>query len=155
MIDIGAKATHLNIIEKGNLVLNRNIPVGGETITKKIAEGLKISINRAEQFKKDFGLNQASLIPETIKPVLLTIKNETAQLHSIYKTRGKNFDKLIIVGGGANLPGLSEFFKDLGIKIIVGDALAQLSYNPEIKSVVDQYASNLSVAIGLALRTHK
>ncbi len=29
LIDIGAKSTHLNITEKGNLILSRNVPVGG------------------------------------------------------------------------------------------------------------------------------
>ncbi len=155
LIDIGAKATHLNITEKGNLVLTRNIPVGGETITKKIAESLKVSVTRAEQFKKDFGLNQVSLIPETIKPILMSIKTEAKQLQSIYQARGKKFDKIIIVGGGSNMPGLIEFLNDMGPKVIKGDPLQKVSYNPELKPILSQYAGNLAVAIGLAMRTHQ
>lgn len=155
LIDIGAKATHLNIVENGNLLLTRNVPVGGETITTKIAESLKISISRAEQFKKDFGLNQASLIPETIKPILMTIKSEARQLQSIYQAKSKKFDKIIVVGGTANLPGLNEFFSDLGPTILNGDPLTKLTYSSEIKPVLFQYATNLTVAIGLALRTNK
>jgi len=155
LIDVGAKATHLNIVENGNLLLTRNIPVGGETITTKIAESLKISRERAEQFKKDFGMKQASLIPETIKPILTTIKNETKQLQSIYQAKAKKIDKIIIVGGTANLPGLNEFFSDLGAQIVNGDPLSKLTYSQAIKPVLEQYATNLSVAIGLALRTNK
>ncbi len=155
LIDIGAKQTHLNIIEKGNLVLTRNIPVGGESITLIIADSLKISYGRAEQFKKDFGINQASLIPETIKPILMKIKSEAKQLQSLYKARSKNFDKIILVGGGANLPGFRDFLNDLGPKIIIGDSLSQLVFNPELKPILQQYSSNLSVAIGLALRNEK
>ena len=155
MIDIGAKLTHLNITEKGNLLLSRNVPVGGDTITGKIAESLKISMARAEQFKKDFGINQSSMIPETIRPILNTIKVEARQLQNIYQTKGKKFDKIIIVGGGANLPGLDDFFSDLGPKVIHGDPLSRLTYNQELKTVVSAYASNLAVAIGLALRTSK
>ncbi len=155
LIDIGARSTHLNITEKGNLVLTRNIPVGGETITHKIAESLKISLARAEQFKKDFGLVQASVIPETIRPILTNIKSEARQLQGIYEARGKKFDKIIIVGGTANLPGLSEFFADMGPKVINGDPLGRVEYNPNVKAAVMQYSSNLAVAIGLALRTTK
>ncbi len=155
LIDIGAKATHLNIVENGNLLLTRNVPVGGETITNKIAESLKISAARAEQFKKDFGLNQASLIPETIKPILMTIKGEARQLQGIYQAKSKKFDKIIVVGGTANLPGLNDFFSDLGPTIVNGDPLAKLSYAPEIKNILSQYSTNLTVAIGLALRTNK
>jgi type IV pilus assembly protein PilM len=155
LIDIGAKATHLNITEKGNLVLTRNIPLGGESITNKIAESLKISFARAEQFKKDFGINQTSLIPETIKPILMNIKMEAKQLQGICQARGKKFDKILIVGGGANLPGLNEFFSDMGPKVINGDPLSRLTFNPELKTLLAQYAGNLAVAIGLALRTTK
>jgi len=155
LIDMGAKSTHLNITENGNLVLTRNIPVGGDTITTKIAESLKISPMRAEQFKKDFGLKQASLIPEAIKPILMTVKNEVRQLQSIYSARAKRFDKVIVVGGSANLPGLHEFFSDLGLPIVNGDPLGRISYPAEIKPSLSQYATNLAVAIGLALRTTK
>lgn len=155
LIDIGAKTTHLNITERGNLLLTRNIPVGGETITDKISQSLRITKARAEQFKKEFGINQASIIPETIKPILMTIKQEAIQLQSIYRARSKIFDKIILVGGGSNLPGMIEFLSDLGVPITKGDPLNRLTYNPELKPLLSQYSGNLAVAIGLALRTTK
>ncbi|MHB8871008.1 MAG: type IV pilus assembly protein PilM [Candidatus Doudnabacteria bacterium] len=154
IIDVGAKSTHLNIVENGNLLLTRNIPMGGDTITQKIAESLKISMVRAEQFKKDFGLTQSNLIPENIKPILANIKSEAKQLQGIYEARGKKFDKIMIVGGTANLPGLNEFFSDMDAKIVNGDPLSKLTFPADLKPVISQYAENLSVAIGLALRAH-
>ncbi|MEK7075889.1 MAG: type IV pilus assembly protein PilM [Patescibacteria group bacterium] len=154
IIDVGAKSTHLNIVENGNLLLTRNIPMGGDTITQKIAESLKISMVRAEQFKKDFGLTQSNLIPENIKPILANIKSEAKQLQGIYQARGKKFDKIMIVGGTANLPGLNEFFSDMDAKIVNGDPLSKLTFPADLKPVISQYAENLSVAIGLALRAH-
>jgi len=155
IVDIGAKSTHLNITEAGNLVLARSVPIGGETITNKISEALKISYVRAEQFKKDFGINQASLIPETIKPILLALKTEVRQLQTIYQARGKKFDKILLTGGGANLPGLTDFFNDLGTKVTLGDPLSRLNYNQELKPFLSQYSGSLAVAIGLALRVNK
>ncbi|TSC66438.1 MAG: type IV pilus assembly protein PilM [Candidatus Doudnabacteria bacterium Gr01-1014_77] len=154
IVDVGAKSTHLNIVENGNLLLTRNIPMGGDTITQKIAESLKISLVRAEQFKKDFGLTQSNLIPENIKPILANIKSEAKQLQGIYQARGKKFDKIMIVGGTANLPGLNEFFSDMDAKIVNGDPLSKLTFPADLKPVISQYAENLSVAIGLALRAH-
>lgn len=155
IIDIGAKVTHINIIEKGNLVLTRNIPIGGETITTRISESLKISAARAEQFKKEFGVNQSKLVPETIKPIINTIKSEVRQLQSIYTAHGKKLDKIITVGGGSNLPGVADYLSDIGVKIVNGDPMSRISYNPEIKPFLSQFSSNLAVAIGLALRTAK
>jgi len=154
IVDVGARSTHLNIVENGNLLLTRNIPMGGDTITQKIAESLKISMVRADQFKKDFGLTQSNLIPESIKPILANIKSEAKQLQGIYQARGKKFDKIMIVGGTANLPGLNEFFADMDAKIVNGDPLLRLTFPADLKPVISQYAANLSVAIGLALRAH-
>lgn len=155
MIDIGAKTTHLNITENENLVLTRNIPVGGETLTQKISESLKISVSRAEQFKKEFGINQTSLIPEMIRPILMQIKQEAMQLQNIYHAKGKKFDKILLVGGGANLPGFSDFLSDLGVPIVKGDPLGQLRFNKQLEPLLKQYSANLAVAIGLALRDVK
>jgi type IV pilus assembly protein PilM len=152
LIDIGAKSTHLNIVEAGNLLLTRNVPVGGETITNTIAGTLKVTYARAEQFKKDFGINQESVIPQTIKPILAQIKGEAQQLVNIYRAQSKKFDKLVVVGGGANLPGLDAFFGDLGPTVIHGDPLSRLTYNPSLKVLLSQYSGSLAVAIGLALR---
>jgi type IV pilus assembly protein PilM len=155
MVDIGAKNTHLDIIEHGNLVLTRNVPIGGETITNKIAASLNITAARAEQFKKEFGLNQASVIPEMVKPILSNIRQEVVQVQSIYHARGKTFDKIILVGGGANLPGFMEYLSDLGPQIVKGDPLSQISYNPQLEPLLRQYSTSLAVSIGLALRTSK
>ncbi len=153
LVDLGAKTTHLDIIEQGNLVLTRTIPVGGETITQKIASSLTISLNRAEQFKKEFGINQSSVIPEMIRPILAGIKQEISQVQSIYRARNKSFDKIVLVGGGANLPGFAEYLADLGPKIVQGDPLSQITYNADLGPLLKQSAASLSVAIGLALRT--
>ncbi len=153
LVDLGAKTTHLDIIEQGNLVLTRTIPVGGETITQKIASSLTISLNRAEQFKKEFGINQSSVIPEMIRPILAGIKQEISQVQSIYRARNKSFDKIVLVGGGANLPGFAEYLADLGPKIVQGDPLSQMTYNADLGPLLKQSAASLSVAIGLALRT--
>ncbi len=152
LVDIGAKSTHLNIVEKGNLLLTRNLPVGGETITNAIAHSLQVTYARAEQFKKDFGIKQENVIPATIKPILTQIKGEAQQLVSIYRARSKNFDKLVVCGGGSNLPGLDSFFGDLGPTVIHGDPLSRLTYDPKLKTLLSQYSGSLAVAIGLALR---
>jgi type IV pilus assembly protein PilM len=154
LVDLGAKTTHLDIIEQGNLVLTRTIPVGGETITEKIASSLTISNARAEQFKKEFGINQSPVIPEMIKPILAGIKQEISQVQNIYRARNKSFDRIVLVGGGANLPGFAEYLADIGPKVVQGNPLSQLTYSAELTPILRQYSANLSVAIGLALRTN-
>ncbi len=152
IIDIGAKATGLNILENGFLRLSRNLSIGGDTITQKISDSLRVSFFRAEQFKKEFGVGSSTFIPETVKPVLNLIKNEVKQLLVIYQTHNIKVDKIILVGGGANLPGIAEYFGDLNIKVELGDCLKTVGYNQELSSVLKRYQLSLPIALGLALR---
>lgn len=152
IIDVGAKSTGLNIVENGLLKLSRNLNIGGDTVTNSIAQSLNITPLRAEQFKRSFGVSGATFIPETIKPVLNLIKNETKQLLAIYRTRNVQVDKVYLVGGGASLPGLADFFSDIGVPVELGNPLTQVKVEADVVPVVSRYALSLPVAIGLALR---
>lgn len=153
IIDIGARNTSLNLVDKGFLRVSRNILVGGETITSGIAEGLRISEARAEQFKKDLGLTATSQqIPQAIRPPLDTIKNETSQLINIFEASGGAIQEIIFTGSGARLPGLTQYFSELGPKTAMGDPLKFISFNPAIQASLRQVSLSLSVAVGLAMR---
>ena len=153
IIDIGAKSTGINIIKNGLLQLSRNINVGGDTITNRIAQALGISDTRAEQFKRDFGVSQSSFLPEAIKPVLNIIKTEVRQLLTLYSTQDSKVEKIILVGGGANLPGIDAYFKDLGSSIELGNPLKNVAYPQSSELLLKRFSFHLSVAIGLALRS--
>ncbi len=153
IIDIGAKATGLNVVKNGLLQLTRNLNIGGDTITERIAESLNITFSRAEQFKKEFGVNGDNFLPETIKPVLNIIKNEVKQLVSIYQSHNVSIDNILLVGGGSQLPGTADYFKDLGSTVYLGNSLAQVSYPQSVEALLARSRAQLPVAIGLALRT--
>lgn len=152
IIDIGARSTGLNIIENGFLRLSRNLNIGGDTITDKIAQALNISIFRAEQFKKDFGVSKSAFIPDTIRPILNIIKNEVKQLLTIYESQNIKVEKILLVGGGTNMPGIVEFFNDLKIQVELGNPLKSVAYNQTLEPVLKRYSSSLAISIGLALR---
>jgi type IV pilus assembly protein PilM len=152
IIDIGARSTGLNVIEGGFLRLSRNLNIGGDTITDKIAQALNISVFRAEQFKKDFGISNSTFIPDTVKPVLNLIKNEVKQLLTIYQSQNIQVEKILLVGGGSNLPGIAGFFEDLNIKVELGNPLAAVGYAKDLEPVLKRYSLSLPIAIGLALR---
>ncbi len=152
IIDIGAKSTGINIIEKGLLRLSRNLNIGGDTITKKIAQTLNITEARAEQFKKDFGIQSSTFLPDSIKPVLSLIKSEVKQLLTILQSHNASLDEIILAGGGANMPGIVEFFKELNVPVTQGNALQGVGYGSENKEVLERYELSLPIAIGLALR---
>lgn len=152
IIDIGGKVTGINFIKQGLLHLTRNLNIGGDTITEKIAQALNLELNRAEQFKRDFGLNGTDFLPEAVKPVLLSIKNEVKQLITLYKSHSVEIDRVVLTGGGSQMPGLVEYFKDLELEVINGNILANIGYPNHAEGALKRFGMQLPVAIGLALR---
>lgn len=153
IIDIGAKVTGLNFVRQGSLQLTRNLSIGGDTITDRIAQALNLSTARAEQFKRDFGLHGTDFLPEAVKPVLSTIKTEVGQIMGIYKAHNVATDRIVLVGGGAQLPGIAEYFTtELGVPTILGEPLARVSYPDNVKAILSRYSLHLTIAIGLAIR---
>ena len=153
IIDIGARVTGLNFVRHGTLQLTRNLGIGGDTITERIAQALNLSMPRAEQFKRDFGLRNTDFLPEAVKPVLAMMKNEISQIMGIYKAHNVAVDRIIVVGGGAALPGITDYFPaELGVKAMVGDPLAGLVYAEAVKPILSRFALHLPIAIGLAMR---
>lgn len=153
IIDIGAKVTGLNFVRHGSLQLTRNLSIGGDTITERIAQALNLSPERAEQFKRDFGLQGTDFLPEAVKPVLSVIKTEIAQIIKLYNSHTVTTDRIVLVGGGAQLPGIVEYFQtELGIPTVLGNTLAQVEFDEAVKPVLSRYSLHLSIAIGLAIR---
>lgn len=152
IIDIGAKVTGINFVTNGLLQLTRNLNIGGDTITEKIGQTLNLQLPRAEQFKRDFGLNSTEFLPEAVKPVLNNIKSEVKQIIDLYKSHNVNAERVILVGGGAQMPGLKRYFSDVAPNVIMGDVLQKISYPEQVEPVLKRFSLQLPVAIGLAMR---
>jgi len=153
IVDLGARNTSLNLVDKGFLRVSRNLGVGGDTITNGISRSLKVSSGRAEQFKKDLSIaGEIKELPQVIREVLDTIKYETLQLVKIFESSGGRIQEVILAGAGAQLPGLISFFDDTGLKCKLGEPLKFVSYDPRLKANLQEVGLSLSVALGLAMR---
>ena len=152
IIDIGAKVTGINFVKEGLLQLTRNLNIGGDSITERIAQTLNLQPARAEQFKRDFGLNSTDFLPEAVKPVLNSILAEVKQILDLYKAHQVQVDRIVLVGGGVQMPGLKEYFTGLAPQVVYGNAIAKLSYPAEVEPVLKRFSMQLPVAVGLALR---
>ncbi len=159
IVDIGAVATDIVVFSEGIPMLTRSIDVGGDTITKTIASTLRVSNERAEQFKRDFFIStqgtSESNIPKAIEFVVNSITNEIRYVLNLYQNQGthRNIDKIILSGGSAFLTNLPEYFtKLLNIRTYIGDPWARVSYPVELKPVWNEIGPRFAVAVGLGLR---
>lgn len=158
IVDIGAVATDIAVMVDGIPLINRSIDVGGNTITKSIAQSLNIDLDRAEQFKRDFGISSGqssvSQIPKTIEFVVSQIINEIRFVLNLYRSQGSGpIEKVVLSGGSAFLLNLPEYLeKTLSMKTFVGDPWARIVYPLELKPVLQEIGPRFAVAIGLAMR---
>jgi type IV pilus assembly protein PilM len=155
LLDIGGSATDVFVIVKGFPILTRTIEVGGRAITNAIAERLKVNLDRAEQFKRDFGMkNGQQQIPTVIQEAMSGIVSEMKNVLKLYY--GKNQEKItkvILSGGDAQMKSLAKYIEDeVEIKTYVGNPWARISYPPALGSVLETIGPHFAVAVGLAMR---
>lgn len=161
MIDMGATATTISVVADSVPLINRSIDVGGISITKAIANSLNIEPDRAEQFKRDFGLaqpnaNGESPIPKRIQFMMTSIINEIRYVLKQYESQNQGtvkIDKIILAGGSAWLPNITTYLsQQLDVKVFLGDPWARVIYPLELKPVLQELGPRMAVSVGLAMR---
>ena len=154
IVDIGAKSTILSLIFGQYLWSTYYVSAGSDTVTSSIAKSLGVSFERAEAFKRetmDSDLN--SPVIAITRTVTDLIKSQIQQLILISENQGKKISKLILTGGGSQIPGIDKEFLSVFPVVEFGNCLGRVSYAPALEGRIGQVAPQLSVAVGLALRT--
>lgn len=159
VLDIGQAGSEITIVENGVVRLNRNTTAGGGALTRAISQSLGIDANRAEQFKRDFGLKEDKLegqIPKAVKPVLDTLYTEVKRSIEFYRdqphTSGE-ITQMLLVGGTARMPELlPNLSSTFGLEAKIGDPWANVNYAANLKDQLTELAPSFSVTVGLAMR---
>lgn len=163
IVDIGALRTNIIIVENGIPYVTRSLDMGGATFTKAIGATLSMDVRSAEQMKCDIqsvssiypGEGLPKVFDSTLQPMVTELKysmglHTGAQEESV---QGKQVEKIILTGGSALLPSLSDYVaKQLGLRTYVGDPWARVVYPDGLRSVLDEIGPRFAVPIGLAMR---
>lgn len=154
LVDIGAKATDINILDSSLLCFARSIQLGGNNITKAISDSLSIDLKSAEKMKIDPG-DRAVEINEKINSILHNIIDEMRLSFSYYENQsGKAVESVFLTGGGSRIKNFDNMLREnLGMEIGLWDPTEGLELDPSIdRQSLDSIKDQLGVAIGLALR---
>ena len=118
-----------------------------------------VNLERAEQFKRDFGISTGDSasqgqIPRTIEFIVSSIVNEIKFVLNMYQNQqGRPIEKVVLSGGSSFLPNLTEYFeKVLDIKVFIGDPWARVVHPIDLKPVLQELGPRFAVSIGLAMR---
>src|SRR5665213_28040 len=90
IIDIGASATKVYIVEHGVVALSHNIPKGGQDVTRTISSAQGFTIEKAETLKKEHGFlsEGAQYDRQTIELVFSHIFEEAKRVLAQYESVG-------------------------------------------------------------------
>jgi len=155
IIDIGARATNIILVEKGTVLVNRNIDAGGNEITTAISDSMSISKQRAENFKKGEKDLLNSKESYLVIPILEFITSESKRILNAYKLKNRDvrIDGVLLSGGTSKMKGLEEYFtSSLGTTVTLGNPWRKIAAEGENALLIKNLGTSFSVAIGLALR---
>jgi len=155
LVDIGARATNLVLVENGLVKVSRNLDVGGRDVTRTLTEGLNISEDRAEALKKSDKDYLNAQGAKLIFPALEAIGAEIKRILSMHRTKhpDRPIDGIILSGGTAGLTGLAAYYTTLfNLPVTVGNPWKRIDYPRELEGAVDRMGTSFAVALGLALQ---
>ena len=168
VIDLGARATDISILEKGQVIFTRSIPTAGEALTRAIASGLGLEISRAEEYKKAYGVDPKKLegkVGEAIRPVLEVVIKEIDHAIQFYREmtnkrseneaqeKARTISRVLLTGGTAILPEVVTFFaKRLAIETQIGNPFSRAIKDSLLDKIPKSDLPFYAVAAGLAMK---
>lgn len=137
LIDFGSVSADITVYDD-NLQVTGTVPGGGDDITQSIAEKLGVTKDEAHLIKLRYGLGvskKQSEITEAVSPILQKTVKELKRMVRYYEERTdqkRKIGQIVTFGGGANVPGLSEFLTDsLRLPVRACDPWHHLSFRPK------------------------
>ena len=117
IIDFGSESSDISIFDK-NVLVTGTVQGGGEIFTNNIKEQLGVTLDAAALIKTRYGLGVSKKqhdIKAALEPILSQIVKEIRRMLRYYEERygtDRPVNQIITLGGGANMPGLSEYFTE-------------------------------------------
>jgi type IV pilus assembly protein PilM len=112
IIDIGSKTTNLAVFDHVIRFTGSTL-IGGDHITFRIAEALKIDAKEAEKIKKQKSSDKIK-VREAIDVEVTEITKEATKMINYYQEKNKKespIARVILCGGSASLDTLTDIFK--------------------------------------------
>lgn len=156
IVNIGGRSTSIIIVNRGYERVSHNYEIGGFEITRAVSKSLNVSLEKAEELKRKFGLKKSedNIITDSMISLIDMMVFETQKTIVNYEESKKDkISNIILIGGLTNMPGLVSYFEEkLGRAVKLGSPFARVIYPPELKSLTSELSSLFSVALGLSMR---
>lgn len=169
LIDFGGTTINLAVFEEGDLQHTAVLPVGSVNVTNDLAIGLRTDLDIAEQVKLQYATGEAREGKDALKTIVVKHNEETlkfdadeiemivsARLDEIFemidaelgkiKRAGKLPGGAVLVGGGANMKGITSVVKE---RLRMSARIAQMDTFQDVSATV--HKPEFATALGLML----
>lgn len=169
LVDLGATRTSFLVFAGHSLRFTASISIGSHLLTQALVKALNVNFAKAEELKKAYGLQQrgkseGGQVFEALAPPTVDLVEQMKKYIDYYASHAahqhleaeqQTIQKILIAGGGANLPGLCEFLEsELHTKVSRGDPWVNIASNQlgQLPPLPFEESLRYTTALGLALR---
>ena len=158
LLNAGASATNINIIQGDQSVFTRDVSIGGNAYTEALQKELSLPFEQADQLKRSHAAEGATY--DDARPVLRAVSEnvmlEIQKTFDFFKATAASdrIDRIVVSGGASRAEGFSEMLTERfqapveffdPFKRVALDKKFQAEAQPDV-------APTVAVAVGLALR---
>ncbi|MGE5245055.1 MAG: type IV pilus assembly protein PilM [Betaproteobacteria bacterium] len=159
LLNAGASAININVLNGDQSVFTRDISTGGNAYTEAVQKELGLPFDSAEQLKRGHPVDGAAF--EDVKPVLHAMTEnvllEIQKTFDFFKATASSdrIDRIVLSGGASRVDGFAQAVEErFGAPVEAFNPFARLDFDPAKLGVGDPEAilPTAAVAVGLALR---
>ena len=157
LLNAGASAVNINILQGDQSVFTRDIAMGGNAYTEAVQKELDLPFEAAEQLKQGMPVDGATF--EEARPVLHAVTEnlllEIQKTFDFFKaTAGSDrIDAIVLSGGGSRAAGVRDILEErFGTVVESFDPFRAIAWDGARLGPPGELAPAAAVAVGLALR---
>ena len=159
LLNAGASAININILQGDQSVFTRDISMGGNAYTEAVQKELDLPFDSAEQLKKGIPVDGATF--EEAQPVLHAVTEnvllEIQKTFDFFKASAStdHIDRIMLSGGASRVDGFHQMVQErFNTPVEDFDPFKKISFDPQKLGIVDAegLSPTAAVAVGLALR---
>lgn len=156
VIDFGAQTSKIYIAEEGMVRKIHRVFAGGAQVTERIAAGLNVSFEEAENIKRNYVPDDASAVAVS-KAMSATYERALQEFKRVltqYETRsGAPVSRVVMTGGVAAFPDMQKLVSyHLSRSVERANAFNKVAYPAFMEDTLIEIAPTFTVALGAALR---
>jgi type IV pilus assembly protein PilM len=162
LVNVGASTMNINILKSGASQYTRDLPLGGDSITREIMRFFDVSYERAENIKRGAQLDKinARNLRKIFQRSVDYFVSELQKILDFFSTN-VSYDpiqKIFLSGGAAPTYGLVQTIEsELNIPVEIIDPFRSLKVNEKVFDMdyLNSIGAQMAVAVGLALRDER